>query len=103
MMRLRELKELSKEPDFSRGTGEWMIFITAHAINIMVMHHANEWLTRIYKGLNQVQICHFMDVNRIGNKLLQRIARRVRITALGYGKAIGENSFPEILTFACGR
>src|SRR5882672_3587970 len=75
-----------------------MIFVAAHAVNIMVVDHANQGFSATYERINHAQIGHFVDVHGIGPEFLHRGPRNDGIPAIRDRKSFGKNLPPEFLT-----
>ncbi len=56
--------------------GEDVVFIAAHAIQVMVMHHPHYGTGAIGQRLNELQVGHFMNVEEIRLEGIQRLAKQ---------------------------
>lgn len=79
-----------------------MIFVAAHAVDVVVMHHAHEGQVAVHEGLDHREIGHFVNVNGVG------LESGDGGTSLGGGvigewKARAEYTIPDVFVFAGAR
>ena len=80
-----------------------MIFVAAHAIDVVIVDHSDQRQTGINQRLNDSQIGDFVDVNCSWLKSLQSGFDRAASEAVGQRETFAENFAPGSFRFSGSR
>ena len=79
-----------------------MILVAAHAVDVVIMHHAHKRQPAVHQGLNHPEIGHFVNIDRVR---LKGCKGRVSLggTVTRQCKAFVEHAAPAVFVLAGSR